>query len=90
MVLALLLALARSAPACDGDPPTLQNLDAVAHPFALTCGARVEQGSIAPQEIRVLEGFSGCTLALGGRTEQLHTEMACTVQAGGQLACSLL
>jgi hypothetical protein len=77
-------------PACDGVPPELHNQDAVARAYTLTCGSKVTDRSVAPAEKQVLEGFSGCTLALGGLTAILHTEMVCTVQAGGKLACDLL
>ncbi len=77
-------------PRCDGKPPQVVNQDATAHPYTLTCGRKVTERSIAPGETQVLEGFSGCVLALGSRTETLHTEMICTVRPGVVLACDLL
>lgn len=89
-LLILLAAVARPSAACDGVPPEIVNQDAVPHAYTLTCGARVTKRGVAPAERQVLEGFSGCTLALGGWSETLHTEMVCTVQPGGKLACDLL
>jgi len=79
-----------AAPACDGKPPELLNNDTVPHEFTLTCGKKVEKRTVAPAEKLILEGFSGCTFALGEQTETLHTEMVCTISAGSKLTCDLL
>jgi hypothetical protein len=87
----LLLALTSPrAPACDGIPPELVNQDTVQHSYSLTCGKKVKEREIAPGEKAELEGFSGCTLKLGEHSETLHTEMVCTIAAGGTLTCDLL
>jgi hypothetical protein len=78
------------APRCDGKPPEIDNQDGVAHPYTLTCAGRVTERSVAPAQKQVLEGFSGCVLAMGAQAETLHTEMLCTVRPGGALSCDLL
>jgi hypothetical protein len=88
--LLLLTLTSPRAPACDGIPPELVNEDSSAHSYTLSCGKKDKKREIAPGEKAELEGFSGCTLKLGDHSETLHTEMVCTIQAGGKLVCDLL
>jgi hypothetical protein len=79
-----------ATPTCDGKPPELVNKDSLPHDVTLTCGEKTDKRSVAPTEKLVLKGFSGCTLVLGEQSEVLHTEMVCTIAAGGKLTCDLL
>ena len=89
--LALLLAVARPAPACDGVPPELINKDSKAHEYTLTCAKKTEKRSIAPGAKVELREKSGCVLKLGdNEPTKLHTEMVCTIKKGGKLSCDLL
>jgi hypothetical protein len=81
---------AGAIPLCDGTPPELVNQDTAPHDYTLTCAGKVTERGLPAGEKHVLDGFSGCVLTLGEQTQTLHTEMVCTIAAGGKLSCDLL
>ncbi|MFH1468035.1 MAG: hypothetical protein ABIO70_26855 [Pseudomonadota bacterium] len=79
-----------ATPHCDGTPPELVNQDQAAHDYSLTCGKQITKRALPAGGKHVLDGFSGCTITIAEQRETLHTEMICTIAAGGKLTCDLL